>query len=81
MQFLRKNPNTRLGYGDDGTEQVKAHKWFRRINWTSIKERKVTPPLKPKIVSVGQRALNDYGKICIILIAFHVDGPRTCRKL
>ncbi|CDS07382.1 hypothetical protein LRAMOSA01331 [Lichtheimia ramosa] len=48
-KFLRKNPNTRLGYGDDGTEQVKAHKWFRRINWTSIKERKVTPPLKPKI--------------------------------
>lgn len=51
-QLLRKNPNTRLGYGDDGTEQVQAHKWFRRIKWKDMLERKVQPPIVPIIVSI-----------------------------
>ncbi|KAJ8662271.1 hypothetical protein O0I10_001964 [Lichtheimia ornata] len=50
-RLLRKNPNTRLGYGDDGTEQVQAHKWFRRIKWKDMLERKVQPPIVPIITN------------------------------
>ncbi|KAI9320091.1 hypothetical protein BX666DRAFT_1369993, partial [Dichotomocladium elegans] len=48
-RLLRKNPNVRLGFGPDGTEQVKAHKWFRRTNWKQLRERKVTPPIVPVV--------------------------------
>ncbi|KAI9495555.1 kinase-like domain-containing protein [Zychaea mexicana] len=31
-RLLRKNPNGRLGSGNDGTKRVKSHRWFRKIN-------------------------------------------------
>ncbi|KAI9252399.1 kinase-like domain-containing protein [Phascolomyces articulosus] len=49
-RLLRKNPNGRLGSGNDGTKRVKSHRWFRKINWNDLKERKVTPPIIPVVV-------------------------------
>ncbi|KAI9314502.1 kinase-like domain-containing protein [Dichotomocladium elegans] len=54
-RLLRKNPNTRLGHGDDGTEQVKAHKWFKRVKWSQMEGREVQPPIVPIIVSFESR--------------------------
>ncbi|KAG2225312.1 hypothetical protein INT45_005556 [Circinella minor] len=50
-RLLRKNPNGRLGSGNDGTKRVKSHRWFRKINWNDLKERKVTPPIIPVVTN------------------------------
>ncbi|EAS02374.2 Serine/Threonine kinase domain protein (macronuclear) [Tetrahymena thermophila SB210] len=45
QQLLVVNPKNRLGYGDNGTSDVKNHPFFATINWEAMKERKIKTPL------------------------------------
>lgn len=49
-QLLTKNPQKRLGSGENGEKNVRDHIFFRRIDWNKIESREVQPPYKPKIV-------------------------------
>ncbi|XP_017785281.1 PREDICTED: protein kinase C isoform X2 [Nicrophorus vespilloides] len=49
--FMTKNPSKRLGcVVAHGTEQaIRAHPFFREMDWNALEQRKVRPPFKPKI--------------------------------
>jgi len=44
-QFLQRNPQDRL----QDAERIKAHPWFREINWDRLLRLEIEPPFKPKV--------------------------------
>lgn len=50
-QFLERDPNKRLGYrsGGGGMEDIKAHPWFRNMNWDQLFRKEVVPPFEPDV--------------------------------
>jgi serine/threonine protein kinase len=48
-KLLIPNPKNRLGYGKDGAKNIKEHPYFNGIDWEEAWEKKLTPPLIPKL--------------------------------
>ncbi|KAI7862609.1 kinase-like domain-containing protein [Spinellus fusiger] len=51
IKLLKKNPTLRMGGGEKGIQQIKSHSFFSKIDWKQLKERSVTPPILPVVVS------------------------------
>ena len=51
LQLFERTPVERLGYRDGANPNIRDHKFFERIDWTKLEERKVEPPFKPSVVS------------------------------
>lgn len=51
-QLLQKDPRDRLGSSARDGEEVKEQEFFRAIDWDLIAKRAISPPFKPKVVSV-----------------------------
>ncbi|MCJ1314019.1 hypothetical protein MMC25_007699 [Agyrium rufum] len=49
--LLNRNPKHRLGAKNDA-EELKAHPFFRDIDWTALTRKTVVPPFKPKLKSI-----------------------------
>ena len=47
--LLRKPPQLRLGSGQAGAAEIKAHPFFAPIDWDLLIERKLEPPFKPDV--------------------------------
>ncbi|MBN3307945.1 PKN2 kinase, partial [Amia calva] len=47
--LLEKDPEWRLGTGERGVEDVKAHPFFRSVDWPALLDKRVTPPFIPTI--------------------------------
>ncbi|XP_019848649.1 PREDICTED: ribosomal protein S6 kinase alpha-3 [Amphimedon queenslandica] len=45
--LFKRNPLNRLGYGTNGIDNIKAHPFFKSINWDKLYKREVMPPFKP----------------------------------
>ncbi|KAK3506188.1 hypothetical protein QTP70_009687 [Hemibagrus guttatus] len=58
--FLRKKPMDRLGcVASQGKEKaIRVHPFFKKINWSKLEQRKITPPFQPQITS--KRDVNNF---------------------
>jgi len=41
-----KQPALRLGYGPQGTENVKSHPFFKGLDWDAVLKKKIKPPIE-----------------------------------
>lgn len=46
FKLFERDPSRRLGVVGD----IRAHPFFRTINWSALENREVEPPFKPKVV-------------------------------
>ncbi|KAJ8418485.1 hypothetical protein AAFF_G00141940 [Aldrovandia affinis] len=58
--FMTKSPNKRLGcvVVQGGEEAIKAHPFFKEIDWVLLEQRRVKPPFKPRIKT--KRDVNNF---------------------
>jgi serine/threonine protein kinase len=47
-KLLDVNPKTRLGYGPHGAKNIKAHPFFKSIDWHRLELKQIEPPFKPE---------------------------------
>ncbi len=52
-RLLEKDPQKRLGALANGAADVRAHPWFREVNWDLLVAGQLRPPFKPKIADEG----------------------------
>ncbi|KAG7492502.1 hypothetical protein MATL_G00015250 [Megalops atlanticus] len=58
--FMTKTPHKRLGcvVAHGGEEAIKAHPFFREIDWGLLEQRRIKPPFKPRIKT--KRDVNNF---------------------
>ncbi|ESN99810.1 hypothetical protein HELRODRAFT_84000, partial [Helobdella robusta] len=60
-KLLAQDRTRRLGNMKNGANDVKNHKWFKNLNWTNVYEKKLEPPIVPRIRHLGDtRNFFDY---------------------
>ncbi len=47
--LLQKDKNMRLGSGIGDDEDIKAHPFFRSINWDDLLNKRLEPPFNPRV--------------------------------
>ncbi|XP_064186610.1 serine/threonine-protein kinase N2-like [Anguilla rostrata] len=48
-RLLRRNPERRLGAGEQDAEEVKKHPLFRNVDWSGLLAKRMKPPFVPTI--------------------------------
>lgn len=49
QKLLQKNPENRLGAGEEDAAEIKRHKFFQGVDWDALLAKKVKPPFAPTI--------------------------------
>lgn len=49
--MLRRSPDTRLGGGADDAAPIRAHAFFRSLNWDVVLAKQMEPPFKPSLAN------------------------------
>lgn len=50
-RLLVKNPNARLGGGQEDYKEIQAHVFFEGVDWDEVYQKKLNPPFKPSVDS------------------------------
>lgn len=53
QKLLQKDPERRLGAGEQDANEVKRHRFFQGIDWEALLAKRVKPPFLPAIKSPG----------------------------
>ena len=62
-KLLVADRTKRIGNLRNGAEDVKTHKWFNGTDWEEVSNRKLRPPLVPRVRYDGDTAnFDDYSK-------------------
>ncbi|XP_055315645.1 ribosomal protein S6 kinase alpha-5-like [Sitodiplosis mosellana] len=48
-RLLNKEPSKRLGTGPTGPDEIKAHRFFKGIDWVKLAKKEINAPFKPNI--------------------------------
>lgn len=60
-KLLVHDRTRRLGNMKNGASDVKSHRWFRKVSWDDVYNRKLDPPIVPRVRHVGDaRNFHDY---------------------
>jgi protein kinase X len=60
-KLLVQDRTRRLGNMKNGAADVKSHRWFRKVNWDDVYNRKLDPPIVPRVRHHGDaRNFYDY---------------------
>ena len=54
----------RLGYRNGTNPAIRNHKFFERIDWVKLEDRRVAPPFKPNVVSGHLNSLDQSQAEC-----------------
>ena len=54
-----------MGSGDDDATPIKAHAFFKSIDWKELNKLNISPPFKPKIINKDD--LRHFDKVIIII--------------
>jgi len=49
FKLLQVNPDKRLGTGPQGAMAIKKHRWFARLDWNALEQRKLIAPIRPRV--------------------------------
>ncbi|KAJ2454707.1 hypothetical protein EV183_001291 [Coemansia sp. RSA 2336] len=51
IRLLRKKPSQRIGYGSKGVENIKKHRFFRKVDWVQLEKNheQFSPPIVPQV--------------------------------
>ena len=49
FKLLQVSPERRLGSGPGGAAEIKAHRWFAKLNWEALEGRRLPAPLRPNV--------------------------------
>ncbi|KAM9988093.1 hypothetical protein ACTFIZ_003459 [Dictyostelium cf. discoideum] len=60
--LLNRDPSKRLGSGESDVEEIKAHPFFKNVNWSKLLNKEVDPPFKPHLV--GPLDLSYFDPLC-----------------
>ncbi|KAM9440883.1 serine/threonine-protein kinase N2 isoform 1-T1 [Clarias gariepinus] len=53
QKLLQKNPEKRLGAGEQDANEVKRHRFFQGVDWEALLAKRVKPPFMPSIKAPG----------------------------
>lgn len=51
FQLMEKDWTKRLGFGQNGANDVMGHQFFDGLSWSLLERRELKPPYKPYVVS------------------------------
>jgi len=77
FQLLTKDPYERLGaYGQ--LDSVREQPFFRGIDWRALREKRIKPPVKPKIMKVSSTDSVFISCHKQFLLTLHVNYGNNC---
>ncbi|EGC37997.1 hypothetical protein DICPUDRAFT_149347 [Dictyostelium purpureum] len=62
--LLNRDPTKRLGSGESDVEEIKAHPFFKSMNWSKLLNKEVDPPFKPHLI--GPLDLSYFDPACTL---------------
>nr|GMC60696.1 serine/threonine-protein kinase AtPK2/AtPK19-like [Ipomoea batatas] len=78
VDWWSKDPSKHLGSGAGGGGEIKAHKWFRSINWKKLEAREIQSSFHPEVA--GKRCTANFDErwtSMALLVDSPVASPKT----